>query len=540
MTDNASTPGVEAMPPSTEVAPGVGQTLEVAEAEVTGPDVTESDVVEVEVAEPEVVEVEVTEPEVVEVEVAEPEVVEVEVAEPEVVEVEVAEVEVTAAPAAPVPSPKMFASRPRSSVAAAAPHTPSDSARFGRVGEDGTVYVQDGEGERAVGSYPGASSQDALQYFARKYDELYAAADLLHQRAGLAEVSSKDLADGLTSLRAHIGEAHVVGDLAALNALVDGVEREVAAKRQVESAARAAAKAAALTIREDLVAQAEEIAAQPLEKIQWKSSSETMRALLESWKEQQRSGARLDKESEASLWQRFSKARNSFDKARRTHFAELESTRGVARAAKERFVAEAERLAASTDWAVSAGAFKRLMDQWRTAGRASRAEDDALWARFKAAQDGFFAAKDAVVAAEDEQFRANLQVKLSLLAEAEELLPVTNLEAAKAALRGIQDRWEAAGKVPRADVERVEKGLRRIESAIRETEDKKWRRSNPEVNARAQSLATQLEASVAKLEKELADATAAGNTHKAADVSAKLEAQRAWLDQARGGLAEFG
>ena len=158
MTDNASTPGVEAMPPSTEVAPGVGQTLEVAEAEVTGPDVTESDVVEVEVAEPEVVEVEVTEPEVVEVEVAEPEVVEVEVAEPEVVEVEVAEVEVTAAPAAPVPSPKMFASRPRSSVAAAAPHTPSDSARFGRVGEDGTVYVQDGEGERAVGSYPGASS----------------------------------------------------------------------------------------------------------------------------------------------------------------------------------------------------------------------------------------------------------------------------------------------------------------------------------------------------------------------------------------------
>ncbi len=223
-----------------------------------------------------------------------------------------------------------------------------------------------------------------------------------------------------------------------------------------------------------------------------------------------------------------------------SHFAELEATRGSARAAKEKLVAEAEKLAASTDWAATAGAFKRLMDQWRTAGRASRTEDDALWARFKAAQDSFFAAKDEVVAAEDQEFRANLEVKLALLAEAEKLLPVTDIEATKSALRGIQDRWEAAGKVPRADMERTEKGLRRIESAIRDADEKKWRRTNPEVTARAHSLATQLEASVAKLEDELALAEAKGNAKKAADLSAKLAAQRAWLDQARGGLAEFG
>ncbi len=442
----------------------------------------------------------------------------------------------------PVPSPAMFAARPKPH--AAAPVAPalahSDSARFGRVGEDGTVYVQDGEGERAVGSYPGASPEEALQYFARKYDELHGTADLLHQRAANPEVTSKDLADGLKTVREHAKDANVVGDLPALEKLLSEIEAEISVRRESESAARAQAKAAVMAVRDDLVTQAEAIAAQPVERVQWKTSSEQMRALLDAWKEQQRGRVRLDKDVEAALWARFSKARNAFDKARRSHFAELEATRADARSTKEKLVAEAEALSTSTDWAATAGAYKRLMDQWRVAGRASRTEDDALWERFKAAQDAFFGAKDALVAAEDQEFRANLDVKVGLLAEAEKLLPVTDIETAKSALRGIQDRWEKAGKVPRADIERTEKGLRRVESAIRDAEERKWRRSNPEVASRAQSLATQLEASVAKLERQLDDAEAAGNARQVKDLTDKLSAQRAWLDQARGGLAEFG
>ncbi|GAA1785185.1 DUF349 domain-containing protein [Nostocoides veronense] len=554
MTDNPSTPGAEPTDPTPEVEltapaePAVeaeSSTAALAEDTVEGAaaqPTAEASVTDFVVEEPEAApEADVNSAEPVAEEAPDEEPVAQEAPDEEPV-AQASEAQAPPPAAAPAaPSPKMFAARPKPPAASVVQaHTPSDSARFGRVGEDGTVYVRDGEGERAVGSYPGAGADDALQYFARKYDELYAAADLLHQRAGLPEVTSKDLAEGLSGLRTHIGEANVVGDLAALNTLVEGVESQISVRRETESAARAAARAEALTVREGLVSEAEAIAAQPLEKVQWKTSSATMRSLLDSWKEQQRSGARLDKESEAALWQRFSKARNSFDKARRSHFAEVEATRGAAKGAKEKLVAEAEKLSTSTDWAPTAGAFKRLMDQWRVAGRASRSEDDALWARFKAAQDSFFAAKDQVVAAEDEEFRKNLDVKLGLLAEAEKLLPVTNLESAKSALRGIQDRWEAAGKVPRADIERTEKGLRRIEAAIREAEDKKWRRTNPEVTARAQSLATQLEASVAKLETDLADAQAKGNAKKIADVQAKLDAQRAWLDQARGGLAEFG
>ncbi len=431
---------------------------------------------------------------------------------------------------APVPTPAMFARR----------QAPPTSTAYGRVGDDGVVYVFTPDGEREVGSYPGVTPGDALAYFIRKYEELAASVNLLVQRIGQPEVPSKEIAESIAALRPQLVDARVVGDLPALEATLDEIDAALTERRAIEAAARAQAKAAATVAREALVAEAEGITAQPEARIQWKTSGTRMRELLDLWKEHQRSGPRLDKDLEAALWQRFSAARNGFDKARRTHFAMLDSAHGEAKRAKEKLVAEAERLANSTDWAPTAGAFKRLMDDWRRAGRASRADDDALWERFKAAQDSFFAAKDAEAAAEDEEFRANLAVKEALLADADKLLPVRDLEATKQSLRVIQDKWEAAGKVPRADMERTEKALRRIEQAVREAEDRRWSASNPEAAARAQSLVDQLEKAVASLEADLAKAQASGNDKRVREAQAALVARQAWLTQARSGLEEFG
>jgi hypothetical protein len=440
-----------------------------------------------------------------------------------------------------IPSPAALASRmhPRP-VAAPAPVTHSDSARFGRVDEEGHVFVTVGDEEREVGSYPGATPEEALQYFARKYDELAASAELLEARLANPDVSAKEVADGLATLKEHVETTGVVGDVPALLATVERVQAGLEAKRAAEAEHRAAARAEATVQREAIVVEAEQIAAQPAASTQWKTSGERMRALLEQWKQHQRTGPKLDKATESALWQRFSHARNSFDKARRAWFADLETSRAEARSTKEALVAEAEELATSTDWANTARAFKQLMDRWRTAGRASRAEDDALWERFRTAQDAFFAAKDQVAAAEDEEFRGNLAVKEELLTEAEALLPVTDVEAAKAALRGIQDRWEKAGKVPRGDLERVEKRMRRVESAVREADEQKWRRTNPEVAARARSMVDQLEASVAAIEAEVATAEAKGDARAAEAARGRLAAQQEWLAQARAGLDEFG
>ena len=384
-----------------------------------------------------------------------------------------------------------------------------------------------------MGSYPGASPGEALAYFGRKYDELFAAADLLHQRVTQTDISAKDAQEAYAKLREQTHEPSAVGDLAALEARVAEIGTAVEARRAADAEQRAAAREEGRAVREAMVAEAERIAGQPEASIQWKTSGARMRELLDEWKAHQRSGPRLDRTTESALWQRFSAARNGFDRARRVHFAQLDTQQSAAKSAKEKLVVEAERLSTSKDWTPTAGAFKRLMDDWRRAGRAGRQDDDALWERFKAAQDAFFAAKDAVVAQEEEGFKANLEVKERLLTEAQGILPVTDLERAKASLRSLQDRWDKAGKVPRADLERTEKALRRIEQAVRDAEEKRWSSSNPEAAARAQSLADQLETAMQRLRDDLAKAQASGDAKRIERAQSALDAREALLAQAR-------
>ena len=71
------------------------------------------------------------------------------------------------------------------------------------------------------------------------------------------------------------------------------------------------------------------------------------------------------------------------------------------------------------------------MREWKAAGPAPRDVDEALWKRFRGAQDTFFGARDAANAEQDQEFAANAEVKEALLVEAEALLPVTDLDAAK-------------------------------------------------------------------------------------------------------------
>lgn len=256
-----------------------------------------------------------------------------------------------------------------------------------------------------------------------------------------------------------------------------------------------------------------------------------MQSLLSDWKQAQRSGVRIDRPVEEELWQRFSHARTTFDRQRRHFFASLEKRNSEAKGAKEKIVAEAERLSASTDWAATASAYRELMDQWKRSGQASRKDDDALWARFRAAQDAFFNARQSANAAIDAEYSANLEVKEQLLAEAQKLVPVTNLAAAKQALRGIQERWEAAGKVPRDAIRRIEGAFEAVEREIRDAEQTQWVRSNPETKARAEGAAAQLETAIAALESELEQAKAAGDATRVKDIEDGLAARKSWLAQ---------
>jgi hypothetical protein len=451
-----------------------------------------------------------------------------------------------AAPARPAPSPAAFASRPKPAAAAPAaapaPVVPATSlaeaSRWGRVEGDGHVFLTiDGE-EHPVGQYPGVSDDEALTYFARKFDDILAQIVLLEQRVS-SKAPSTDMQKTVTHLREQLAERNMVGDLRAAEARLDSLSEQIKELEKTEKAEHDAVRAAELAAREAIVAEAEDISGQDPSQIQWKTSSARMNELFESWKTAQKSGVRLGRSNEDALWKRFRAARTVFDRHRRAYFSQLDSNNSAAKAAKEKLIAEAEALSSSTDWGYAAGEYRRLMDDWKASPRASRKDDDALWARFRAAQDVFFTNRQAANEEIDQEYAANLTVKEALLAEANAILPVKDLAAAKKALQSVRDRWEEAGKVPRADMGRIEAGLRKVEDAVRHAEEENWQRSNPETKARTNSALSQLEAAIAGLQEDLAKAEKVGDQRKIQAAREALEARQAWLDQIQRSASEL-
>jgi hypothetical protein len=403
---------------------------------------------------------------------------------------------------------------------------------WGRVDEEGTVYVKTADGERVVGSWQAGAPEEALAYFKRKYDSLATEIGLLEQRMKTTDLAPAQAQTSIERLRESVVDAHAVGDLDSLVKRLDGLTELMGKKREELKVARDHARVAAKEAKERIVAEAERIAT---EETHWKNGGERLRLLVEEWK----AAERIDRATETVLWKRLSSARNAFTKRRKVYFSSLEDQRSVAQKEKERLVAEAEALANSTHWTDTAAEYRELMRRWKSAGRASREVEDELWARFKGAQDLFFAARSAAFAERDAELSVNAEVKEKLLAEAERLLPVKDLRQTRQALRSIQERWEAAGMVPRDSRERLEGRLRKIEETIRNAEESEWKRSNPEARARAEATVAQLRASIAQLETRLSKAQAAGKDKDVKDADEALTARRAWLEEAERTLQEF-
>ncbi|MEV0373465.1 DUF349 domain-containing protein [Streptomyces sp. NPDC050636] len=403
---------------------------------------------------------------------------------------------------------------------------------WGRVDETGTVYVRTADGEKVVGSWQAGSPEEALAYFERKYEGLVVEIGLLERRVKTTDLSAKDAMTAIGHLRQQVDEHHAVGDLEALTKRLDKLVGTVESRREERKAQKAKQSDEARQAKEKLVAEAEELAASE----QWRAAGERLRALVDSWK----SLPRLDRKADDELWHRFSHARSAFSKRRKAHFASLDAQREESRKAKEKLVAEAVSLSNSTDWGATAARYRELMTEWKAAGRAQREHEDDLWNRFRGAQDVFFQARGETFAERDAEQRENLTRKEELVVEAEKLLPVSDLKAARAAFRSINERWEAIGHVPRDARPKIEGRMHAVERAIQDTEEAEWRRTNPEARARAAGLTGQLQDAVDKLQKQIDTARAAGNNARADKLSRELEGRKALLDQALKGMEEFG
>jgi hypothetical protein len=399
------------------------------------------------------------------------------------------------------------------------------STEWGRVDDDGTVYVKTADGERSVGSYPAGTPEEAMKFFTERYAALEFEVELLEKRVRSGVLSPEEANESVQTVLGQVTNANAVGDLASLSARLDGLAPVIAEQRESRKVEKAQRVAESKEQKERLVAEAERIA----EGNDWRHGANKLRELLDQWK----ALPRIDRASDDALWRRFSGARTAYTRRRKVHFAEQDEKREGARVVKEKLAKEAEELADSTEWGPTAGRYRDLMRQWKAAGPARKDIDDELWKRFRGAQDQFFGARDAANAALDAEFAANAEVKEQLLVEAEALLPVTDIEVAKRAFRDLADRWDAAGKVPRERMKELEGRIRKVEEEIRGVEEEQWRRSDPEKSARADDMVAKLEAAIATVEADLEKARAAGNDKKVKELEDNLASRQSFLEMAK-------
>jgi hypothetical protein len=429
-------------------------------------------------------------------------------------------------PMAPRPmAPRPTAPSPAAAVTPAAPvEVPaaevSDPSLWGRVDEEGTVYVRTAEGERAVGNWQAGEPAAGLAHYGRRYDDLATEVSLLEARLKAHTGNPGEIKNKAQVLAESIPTAAAVGDLDGLaaraRAMVDTADSAAAESR----AEKAAARAGQVARKEALAVEAEQIAA---ESTSWKAAGDRLKAIVEEWK----TIRGIDRKTDEALWTRFAAARDAFGRRRGAHFASLDAQRGEARSAKQDLIKEAQKLATSTDWGPTSAAMRSLMDRWKAVPRTGRDGDDDLWKEFRAAQDVFFAARAESDKKRTGEEQANQQQKEELLAEAEKLDPTTDLRGAQNALRKLQERYDAVGHVPRGVMRSLEDRMQAVEQKVRGATDTSRARTAPE-----NPMVTSMRAAVTKAEEQLAKAETAGDKGRIEEAQANLATRREWLAEA--------
>lgn len=391
---------------------------------------------------------------------------------------------------------------------------------WGRIDDDGAVYVRTSDGERQIGSWHAGSPEDGLAYYTRGYDDLKVSLDLLAARLANGRANPADVVTATTRIRDSLALAPVIGDLDALARSADEILASAAERAEQVKAERAEQAQAALAAKEALVVEAEELATSSA----WKVAGERLKAIGDSWRD-----VRVDRKADQVLWKRFAAARDEFNRRRATHFAERDRARKTIVARKEELIARAEELASSTEWGATAAAYRELMTEWKAAGHTGRSADDALWERFRQAQNRFFEARSAALSERDEKTREVLATRAELVAEAEAIDISADLTAAQKAFRDIRDRYDHAGRVGRGAGSDLDRRMAAVDERLRAAANEKWL----DAQVATSPFVARLRESIDKLEARLTRAERDGDTKLAAQTREALETQRQWLAQAR-------
>jgi Domain of Unknown Function (DUF349) len=116
---------------------------------------------------------------------------------------------------------------------------------------------------------------------------------------------------------------------------------------------------------------------------------------------------------------------------------------------QEELCKEMEALKSEENLDVASRRMRDLQGRWKQVALAPRAQGEAMWRRFKTAQDDVFARTSAHLVAQNEERTANLVVKQALCQRAEALADSTDWVKTAAEIQSLQAEWKKIGPVSR-------------------------------------------------------------------------------------------
>ena len=181
----------------------------------------------------------------------------------------------------------------------------------------------------------------------------------------------------------------------------------------------------------------------------WNAFSKEIEELQKEWK----LIGFASKKDNQKIYDRFRAACDDFYGRKRDFYTDYKDSMNANLEKKVALCEAAEALKTSTDWKKTTDQFISLQKQWKEIGAVPRKKSEALWKRFRAACDEFFAERDKQAKPEND-FYGNLKAKQALIEEIR-AYELKGDASDQEAMRQFQARWQEIGFVPFKEKEKV-------------------------------------------------------------------------------------
>ena len=186
-----------------------------------------------------------------------------------------------------------------------------------------------------------------------------------------------------------------------------------------------------------------------------------LQKLHEQWKE----FGPVAKEKREDIWNRFKAATAVINKRYQAHFEGLKGQQAENLEKKTALCVRLEEIAAkevksSGEWNTLSKEIEDIQAEWRKIGFATKKDNQKIYDRFRAACDAFYARKREYYSEFKDSMNENLEKKLDLIRQAEELKGSTEWKKATDQFISLQKQWKEIGAVPRKKSEQLWKKFR--------------------------------------------------------------------------------